>query len=105
MTQTGHYLQDGGAGEVNTGRIAHTGYYLQDGWCRRGQYRTDYTKRPLSKDVNIEYYKPLIMFKQPSKAYSMYISFGGAGIPMIFSCVLHCLYCLFIDPGVHVNIS
>ena len=29
-------------GEVNTG------HYLQDGWSRRGQYRTDYTSRPLS---------------------------------------------------------
>ncbi len=68
ITQTDHYLQDGywwkgsiqdilhqqaifyrigGVGEVNTGRITPTGHFLQDGWCRRGQYRTYYTNRPL----------------------------------------------------------
>ena len=39
-----------GVGKVNTGWITHTGHYLQDEWCRKGQYRMDYTNRPLSTE-------------------------------------------------------
>ena len=28
--------------------MTQTGHYLQDAWCRRGQYRTDWTYRILS---------------------------------------------------------
>ena len=46
----------GDVGKFNTVRITQRGHYLQEGWCRKGQYRVDYTTRTLSTGCSKGHY-------------------------------------------------